>query len=70
LRKLLPPDSSRAALEQEQAMWQSARTNRCHQEARSYPRKQRKLREQECLYEAGVQRLEELLIRYDELYPK
>ncbi len=69
LRKLLPTDSSRASLELEQALWQSARTKQCHQEARSYPRKERKQREQECLYKAATKRLDELLIRYDELYP-
>ncbi len=67
LQKLQPTDSARATMEKEQRYWSEARTKQCHAEGRMVGRKQRKQQELGCRRWAALARLEELLIRYDEL---
>ncbi len=70
LNAVMPSDSARASLAREQARWSKDRTKQCRKEARGFPREQRLLREQQCRYDSGVRRLEELLARYDDLAPQ
>jgi|GEM_PF-3950650 hypothetical protein len=67
LQKLQPTDCARATMEKEQRYWSKARSTQCRAEGRSVGRKQRKQQELGCRRWAALARLEELLIRYDEL---
>jgi len=73
VRELLvvqPTDSARAWVCKEHKIWLKERSRQCRREGRSVPRDGRVLREQGCRKWAGIWRLEELLMRYDELAPQ
>ena len=70
LLKVQPTDSARAWVRKEHKLWLKERSKQCRREARTVPRDRRSVREQGCHKWAGLWRLEELLMRYDELAPK
>ncbi|MEO7081893.1 MAG: hypothetical protein ABIY71_10215 [Flavobacteriales bacterium] len=69
LMVVLPSDAARKHLEMEQSIWLKQRAQQCRKESRSAGRESRDVRLWGCHKWAGTCRLEQLLVRYDELVP-
>lgn len=70
LLPVLPSDEARKHFEVEQSIWLKQRAQQCRKESRTVSRESRDVRLWGCHKWAGTCRLEQLLVRYDELVPE